>query len=103
MGRDGIRLRANARPSERELSDLCEVVGWARFGDGYAALDHYSVTTSAWADERLVAWTSVVSDNVRHAFLLDVMVHPESRCAQVDGWRYCLVEFKGDEPLVIQR
>jgi ribosomal protein S18 acetylase RimI-like enzyme len=24
-----------------------------------------------------VAWTSLVSDNVRHAFLLDVMVHPD--------------------------
>ena len=34
-------------------------------------------TTSAWTtDGRLVGWTSVVSDNVRHAFLLDVMVHP---------------------------
>ena len=54
-------------------------VGWSPFGVDYpAALAGYSVTTSAWsADGRLVAWTSVVSDNVRHAFLLDVMVRPE--------------------------
>lgn len=71
-------LRVNARPSERELSDLCEAVGWLRFGPDYAALDHYSVTTSAWTDDnRLIGWASVVSDNTRHAFLLDVMVHPD--------------------------
>ena len=40
-------------------------------------LDAYAVTTSAWTPSgQLVAWTSIVSDNLRHAFLLDVMVDP---------------------------
>ena len=72
-----IDVRVNVRPSESELSDLCESVGWSRFGPDFIALDGYALTTSAWTrDGRLIAWTSVVSDNVRHAFLLDVMVHP---------------------------
>jgi ribosomal protein S18 acetylase RimI-like enzyme len=73
-----VTFRVNAQPTESQLSDLCETVGWSRFGADYAALDHYALTASAWANEsRLVGWVSVVSDNVRHAFLLDVMVHPE--------------------------
>jgi len=73
-----FEIRVNARPSERDLSDLCESVGWSRFGPDYAALDGYAATASAWTNEgRLVAWTSIVSDHVRHAFLLDVMVAPE--------------------------
>jgi GNAT superfamily N-acetyltransferase len=75
---DSYEVRVNVRPSERQLSDLCESVGWSRFGPDYIALDGYSATASAWTNEgRLVAWTSVVSDNVRHAFLLDVMVAPD--------------------------
>ena len=74
-----VYFQVNARPSRRELDDLCLAVGWSEFGTDYpAVLDGYAVTTSAWSTAgRLVAWTSVVSDNVRHAFLLDVMVHPE--------------------------
>jgi GNAT superfamily N-acetyltransferase len=77
MDVDSIEIRVNARPTEPELSDLCESVGWKRFGEDFAALQGYALTTSAWTnDGQLIAWTSVVSDNVRHAFLLDVMVHP---------------------------
>ena len=72
-----IEIRVNALPFEGELSDLCESVGWKRFGEDFAALQGYALTTSAWTDGRLIAWTSIVSDNVRHAFLLDVIVHPE--------------------------
>ena len=78
MSIDSITIRVNALPSEAELSDLCEAVGWSRFGADYAALNGYALTTSAWTDSgQLIAWTSIVSDNVRHAFLLDVMVHPD--------------------------
>lgn len=77
MDVDPIKIRVNARPTELELSDLCESVGWKRFGEDFVALQGYALTTSAWtSDGMLIAWTSVVSDNVRHAFLLDVMVHP---------------------------
>ncbi len=73
-----VSFRVNVRATETQLSDLCEAVGWSRFGADYTALDHYALTTSAWENEqRLVGWVSVVSDHVRHAFLLDVMVHPE--------------------------
>jgi len=75
---DAFEFRVNARPSREELDELCRAVGWSAFGKDYpAALDGCAVTTSAWTGGRLVAWTSVVSDNVRHAFLLDVMVHPD--------------------------
>jgi len=74
-----FEFRIDARPSRQELDQLCLAVGWSEFGADYpAVLDGYSVTTSAWTTGgRLVAWTSVVSDNVHHAFLLDVIVHPE--------------------------
>jgi GNAT superfamily N-acetyltransferase len=77
MNLDSMDIRVNVRPTETELSDLCEAVGWKRFGEDYIALQGYALTTSAWIDGRLIAWTSVVSDNIRHAFLLDVMVHPK--------------------------
>ena len=78
MDVNGIEILVNSCPTEAELSDLCEAVGWKRFGADYMALQGYALTTSARTiDGRLIAWTSVVSDNVRHAFLLDVMVHPE--------------------------
>ena len=77
MDADAVEIRVDASPTEAELSDLCEAVGWNRFGVDYAALQGYALTTSGWTKEgRLIAWTSIVSDNVRHAFLLDVMVHP---------------------------
>ncbi len=73
-----VDIRINAVPTEAQLSDLCQAVGWNRFGEDHVALQGYALTTSAWTNAgRLIAWTSVVSDKVRHAFLLDVMVHPE--------------------------
>jgi GNAT superfamily N-acetyltransferase len=78
MTSDPIQIRVNVRPTEGELSDLCEAVGWTRFGDDYVALDAYSTMASGWtSDGRLIAWTSIISDNVRHAFVHDVMVHPD--------------------------
>ena len=77
MNVDSVEIRVNARATEPELSDLCESVGWKRFGEDFVALECYALTTSAWTrDGMLIGWTSVVSDTVRHAFLLDVMVHP---------------------------
>jgi GNAT superfamily N-acetyltransferase len=74
-----LHFRINHRPLQDDFDKLCVAVGWSPFGDSFdAALDGYSATASAWTEGRqLVAWTSMVSDNVRHAFLLDVMVHPE--------------------------
>jgi GNAT superfamily N-acetyltransferase len=78
MDFDSVDIRVNAVPTEAQLSDLCESVGWTRFEEDYVALHGCALTTSAWTnDDRLIAWTSVVSDNIRHAFLLDVMVHPD--------------------------
>jgi GNAT superfamily N-acetyltransferase len=76
---ESVEIRVNVRPTRQQLDDLCLAVGWSEFGNDYpTALDGYAVATSGWTgDGRLVAWTAVVSDNVRHAFLLDVMVHPE--------------------------
>jgi GNAT superfamily N-acetyltransferase len=78
MDLGSVNIRVNVIPTETQLSDLCEAVGWKRFGEDYVALQGCALTISAWTnDGQLIAWTSVVSDNVRHAFLLDVMVHSD--------------------------
>jgi len=76
---NAITYRINHRPTPTELCDLHEAVGWRRPEDDYPdAFSGYSLTVSAHGDDgRLVGWTAVVSDNVRHAFLVDVMVRPD--------------------------
>lgn len=61
------------------ISDLREAVGWERLDDDYpAALKGYWATISGFDTKgALVAWCAILSDGVRHAVLIDVIVHPE--------------------------
>lgn len=56
----------------------CALVGWDRLEHDYpAALRGYWAYVGGFDDTGvLVAWCALVSDSVRHAILLDVIVHP---------------------------
>jgi ribosomal protein S18 acetylase RimI-like enzyme len=74
-----VEFRLNFRPSPGDIGDLRESVGWSRWEQDYpSAFDGYAATVSAHVDDgRLVGWVAVISDNLRHAFLVDVMVDPD--------------------------
>jgi GNAT superfamily N-acetyltransferase len=72
-----LRFSLNTSPSPRELADLRESVGWERNESDYpAAFAGYFTTVAAYIETELVGWCAVVSDGVRHAFLIDVLVRP---------------------------
>jgi GNAT superfamily N-acetyltransferase/predicted nucleotidyltransferase len=74
----GIEIRVNPRVSSEDVCALRESVGWPRLEEDYpAALDGYWGTVGAFDPERgLVGWCAILSDGVRHAVLIDVIVHP---------------------------
>lgn len=62
----------------RAIGDLRESVGWDRLDEDYSALlKGYWATVGGFdSSGNLIAWCAIVSDGVRHAVLLDVIVHP---------------------------
>lgn len=68
-------------PEVEALCSLRESVGWERAEADYpAAFDAYGTcVTARAAGGELVGWCAALSDGVRHAFLIDVIVDP--------GWR----------------
>jgi len=62
----------------RQVTDLRAAVGWERQDADYpAAFAGYWATVGGFAPSgALVAWCALLSDGVRHAALLDVIVHP---------------------------
>jgi GNAT superfamily N-acetyltransferase len=68
----------NAHVKPHDLTDLREVVGWERHDEDYpAALKGYWATMSGFdTSGALIAWCAILSDGVRHAVLIDVIVHP---------------------------
>ena len=60
------------------ITDLREAVGWERHDEDYPiALEGYWATISGFDPTgKLVAWCAILSDGVRHAVLIDVIVHP---------------------------
>ena len=73
-----ITFQHNADVPPASICDLREAVGWDRAdGDYPAALQGYWGTVSGFDDSaNLVAWCAILSDGVRHAVLIDVIVHP---------------------------
>lgn len=73
-----ITFRVGDLPAVEALMRLRESVGWGESsGDCATVFEHYSTTVSAYsADEELIGWTALVSDGVRHAFFVDVIVDP---------------------------
>jgi ribosomal protein S18 acetylase RimI-like enzyme len=72
-------FRLNPTVEPEALCDLRASVGWERLeGDYPAAFERYWATVAAFGpDGRLVGWCALLSDGVRHAVLLDVIVHPD--------------------------
>jgi GNAT superfamily N-acetyltransferase len=71
-----LYLYAPITPSA--IADLREAVGWESHEEDYpAALKGYWATMSGFgASGTLIAWCAILSDSVRHAVLIDVIVHP---------------------------
>ena len=63
------------------IGDLREAVGWDRQDEDYpSALQGYWATVGGFdATNKLIAWCAILSDGVRHAVLLDVIVHPSQQ------------------------
>ncbi len=74
-----VTFAVNAPVEPTAIADLREAVGWERHDEDYpAALQRYWATVSGSdATGKLIAWCAVLSDGVRHAVLLDVIVHPD--------------------------
>ena len=72
------QLIINPNVIPEAISDLRESVGWDRLDEDYlAALKGYWATVGSFdSNGTLIAWCAIVSDGVRHAVLLDVIVHP---------------------------
>ena len=73
-----ISFILNPTISSQAICDLREAVGWDRLEEDYpAVLQGYWATVGGFdTANKLVAWCAVLSDGVRHAVLLDVIVHP---------------------------
>ena len=74
-----VTFMHNAPVTTHAIPDLREAVGWERHDDDYpAALKGYWATISGFdTSGALVAWCAILSDGVRHAVLIDVIVHPD--------------------------
>ncbi len=72
------QLILNPNVVSQAIGDLRESVGWERQDKDYpAALKGYWATVGGFDSRgKLIAWCAIVSDGVRHAVLLDVIVHP---------------------------
>lgn len=73
--------RVGPSPTPAELAALRVRVGWdANEPELATALErHHAVATARDGDGRLVGFAAAVSDGVRHAFVIDVMVDPACR------------------------
>ncbi len=73
-----ISFILNPDTPAQAICDLREAVGWSRLDKDYpAALQGYWATVGGFnVAHKLVAWCAILSDGVRHAVLLDVIVHP---------------------------
>jgi len=74
-----IHFVPNASIEPNAIANLREAVGWERLEVDYpAVLKGYWATMSGFDfTGTLVAWCAILSDGVRHAVLIDVIVHPK--------------------------
>ena len=78
-----VRITRDDAVSPGEIADLREAVGWDRSEGTYAETlkRHYAYYVVRDHTGRLVGYLSVVSDGVSDAFLVDLVVHPDTqRC-----------------------
>jgi len=74
-----ITFSVGAPVTPQDICNLREAVGWDRHDEDYpAAFQRYWATVSGFDPSgSLRAWCAILSDGVRHAVLLDVIVHPD--------------------------
>ncbi len=93
-----INIQLNPSVTAEAVCNLRESVGWSGLEADYpAAFEGYWAVVGAFDGAgSLVGWCAILSDGVRHAVLLDVIVHP-ARQSQGIGKRivreavdYCL-------------
>jgi GNAT superfamily N-acetyltransferase len=79
MPEHAVTFVVNPAVEARAIVALRQAVGWDGLaGDYPAALAGYWATVGGFdATDTLVAWCAILSDGVRHAVLLDVIVHPD--------------------------
>lgn len=75
---DTITFTINAPVTLQAVCDLREAVGWDRDDGAYpAAFAGYWATICGFdTTGKLRAWCAILSEGVRHAVLIDVIVHP---------------------------
>jgi ribosomal protein S18 acetylase RimI-like enzyme len=75
---DTVEFRVDPAIDAQAIVELRAAVGWGGLEADYpAALAGYWATVGGFdATGALVAWCAMLSDGVRHAVLLDVIVHP---------------------------
>ena len=73
-----IAFVLNTSVSPQAICDLRESVGWDRAEEDYPAVlrGYWATVGGLNTANELVAWCAILSDGVRHAVLLDVIVHP---------------------------
>lgn len=76
-----ISFIINPKVSPQAICDLRKAVGWDPLTEDYpAALQGYWATVGSFdTSNALLAWCAILSDGVRHAVLLDVIVHPSQQ------------------------
>ena len=75
---EAVTFQVNPTVSVEAVCDLRAAVDWDRLEEDYpAAFDGYWGTVGAFdGAHNLIGWCAILSDGVRHAVLLDVIVHP---------------------------
>lgn len=78
MAADTIVFTIDAVVSPAEVVALREAVGWGGLSADYPAAfaGYWATVAGRDAGGNLMAWCAIISDGVRHAVLLDVIVHP---------------------------
>jgi len=78
MPTDSVTFTINPAIAACAIIDLRAAVGWGGLEADYpAALAGYWATVGGFDPAgELVAWCAILSDGVRHAVLIDVIVHP---------------------------
>lgn len=73
-----IKYIVDIEPEIDELCALRESIGWDRAEKDYPkAFEAYETFVTAHdAEDSLIGWCAALSDSVRHAFLIDVIVDP---------------------------
>jgi GNAT superfamily N-acetyltransferase len=74
----GVTLAVAAPITAQAVTELRVAVGWDRSAEDYPAAfaGYWAWVCASAPDGALIGWLAIISDGVRHAVLLDVIIHP---------------------------